>query len=167
MKRHSIYLAILSIGSMGLLWSMLDMDLDFRGANQFIRPFHVVGLLITVVVAASVFTALSNLGRSILASRPAQQTAMYAGLVLAVWHFVLPLGDWTAIQWERAHKAAAEVSDTGYGWYYWDDSGMGGDPMRIGHLLRPCMLVPVLPVMWLAFCYLVLRLRATSQLNPA
>ena len=150
---------VLSIGSIGLLWSMVDMDLDFRGACYFIRPFHAVGLLITVFLAAFIFTALSNVWRSLTTSHPALQTVMYVVSVLAVWYFILPLGDWTAIQWEEAHKMTTKVSDGVYGEFYWDDSGMACDPMGISHLLRPCMLNPLLPVMWLVFCYLVFRLK--------
>jgi hypothetical protein len=166
MNRHPIYLTIISIGSTGLLWSMLDIDLDIRGADHFIRPFHAVGLLMTIFIAAFVFAALCQLGRAILTARPALQTAMYVVTVLVVWYFVLPLGDWAAVQWERAHKTAADVSDVGYGWNYWDDSGMGGDPMRIGHLLRSAIVMPLLPLLWLTFCYLVLRLKADMRTNP-
>lgn len=64
---------------------------------------------------------------------------------------------------ERSHKTAAEVGEYGYGWYYWDDSGMGGDPMSVGHMLRAPILFPFIPLLWLAFVYLVLRLRAFSK----
>ena len=165
MHRHPIYLTIISIGSIGLLWSMLDVDLDFRGANDFIRPFHAVGLLVTVLVAAFIFKTLCRVGSAILTSRPALQTAMYLVTSLVVWYFVLPLGDWAAVQWERAHKTAAEVGDMGYGWNYWDDSGMGGDPMRIGHLLRSAIVMPLLPLLWLTLCYLVLRLANASTIT--
>ena len=162
-----MHLTILSIGSVGLLWSMLDFDLDIRGANLFVRPFHAAGLLITLLIAAFVFAALLRLCRSVLAFRPASQTLLYVVSVLAVWAFFLPLGDWVAEQLEQSQKNPAQVGDTGYGWYYWDDSGMGGDPMSIGHILRPAILLPVLPILWLTFCYLVLRLRAFSRPNPS
>ena len=162
-----MHLTILSIGSVGLLWSILDFDLDIRGANLFVRPYHQVGLLLTILISILAFSALLRLGRGIFASRPALQTLLYVLSVLAVWCFVLPLGDWSAEQWERAHKTPAEVEDVGYGWYYRDDSGMGAHPMTIAHMLRPAILVPVLPILWLTFCYLVLRLRAIARPSPA
>jgi len=159
MKHRLMCLAILSIGSVGILWSMLDFDLDIRGANLFIRPFHAVGLLATVLITAVVFEAILRIARSVVDNRPALQTLLFVVTMLAVWAFILPLGDWTAKQSERSQKTPYQVGDTGYGWYYWDDSGMGGDPMTIGHILRPAILIPVLPIFWIAFCYLVLRLR--------
>lgn len=163
MKHRLTCLAILSIGSIGILWSMLDLVLDIRGANLFIRPFHAVGLLATVLIAAVVFVAVLRLSRSVVDSRPALQTLLYVVTVLTVWAFALPLGHWTAEQLERSQKTPYQVGDTGYGWYYWDDSGMGGDPMTIGHILRPAILIPVLPILWLTFCYLVLRLRISPH----
>ena len=157
-----MHLAILSIGSAGILWSMLDFDLDIRGANLFIRPFHAIGLLATVLITAVVFLAFLRLGRSIIGRRPALQTLLYVATLITIWAFALPLGDWRAEQLERSQKTPYQVGDTGYGWYYWDDSGMGGDPMTIGHILRPAILIPVLPILWLTFCYLVLRL----QISP-
>jgi hypothetical protein len=163
-----MHLAILSLGSVGILWSMLDFDLDIRGANDFVRPFHAIGLVVTILISVVVFAALLRLGRSFfLASRPALQTSVYVVSVLIVWYFFLPLGDWTAEQWERSQRTPIQVGDWGYGWYYWSDSGMGGDPMTLGHILRPAILVPVLPILWLTFCYLVLRLRAFSPPNPS
>jgi len=154
-----MHLAILSIGSAGILWSMLDFDLDIRGANLFIRPFHAIGLLATILITAVVFLAFLRLGRSIIGRRPALQTLLYVVTLITIWAFALPLGDWRAEQLERSQKTPYQVGDTGYGWYYWDDSGMGGDPMTIGHILRPAILIPVLPILWLTFCYLVLRLQ--------
>lgn len=166
MKSRLIHIAILSMGSVGILWSMLDFDLDIRGANLFIRPFHAAGLIITLLIAAFVFAILCRLGRSILASRPALQTLLYVILVLIIWAFALPLGDWVAEQLERSQKTPYQVGDTGYGWYYWDDSGMGGDPMTIGHMIRPAIVIPVLPIFWITFCYLVLRLRTSYSKQP-
>jgi hypothetical protein len=91
---------------------MLDFDLDIRGANFFVRPFHAAGLLVTILIATFAFAALLRLCRSVLAFRPASQTLLYVVSVLTVWTFFLPLGGLGG----RAVGAITE--DSRSGWRY-------------------------------------------------
>ena len=165
MTNRPMHLIILGIGSLGLLWAMLDSELDGRGAILFVRPYHVGGLVVTVITGVVVLAAMLRLFQRQVGSRPVLQTTLFFLIMALLWWRILPLGDWLAEQVERAQKSPAEVGDMGYGWYYGDDSGMGGDPMSIGHLLRASILYPFIPMLWLAFVYLVLRLRASSKVS--
>jgi len=157
-----MHFTILGIGSLGLLWAMLDSELDIRGANLFVRPYHVGGLFLTVITGVVVLALLMQLFYKRFGARPALQTTLFTLIVMLMWWQVLPLGDWLAEQVERSRQTAAEVGEYGYGWFYWRDSGMGGDPMSIGHMLRTSIVFPFIPLLWLAFVYLVLRTRALT-----
>ena len=158
-----MHMTILSIGTLGLLWSQLDIDMDVRGANGFVRPFHALGLAATVTIAALVFHILLRFGRSVLGHRPAFQALLYMLCVLVVWFFGLPFGDYLAETWERAHKTAAEVGDTGYGWYYWDDSGMGNWRMSLLSVVGVAVVIPIVPILWTVFSYCVLKARCMNS----
>lgn len=129
------YMIILGIGTRGLLWSHLDFLLEVRGAIDFVRPFHAASLIMTVATATFAFGLLLRRGPALLEGRPALQTGGYLFCVLAAWFFGLPFGDFLAETWERGHKMASEAGDTGYGWFYTEDSGMGHWPMSPGHVL--------------------------------
>lgn len=49
-------------------------------------------------------------------------------VVMIVTFLALPLGDRLAIRHEQ-NQGPPIGGDMGYGWYYWDDSGMGGTPI--------------------------------------
>ena len=131
----------LGIGTFAILYIPLDFMMDARGANDFIRPFHIIGLLTAVslsVVTTSViyrFWPLRTLLHRFLAA------LLFIHVTFALWAVALPLGDRIAIQKEREVKHTAfdleSISETGFGWYYWDDSGMGNWPMSILHFLQP------------------------------
>lgn len=151
-------LGILNIGVAALLYCMLDLILDVRGANDFIRPFHYVGILVTVTLSTLAFWTLLKLLPNKLGPYPLAQTVVYLTILLAVWHVALPLGDHFAELRERATKSTYEVGDTGYGWFYWDDSGMGNWPMSMLGVVLGTIRIPVAHILLIAFVYLVLRL---------
>ncbi|NWK57763.1 hypothetical protein HW115_19245 [Verrucomicrobiaceae bacterium N1E253] len=146
---------ILGIGTCAILYMPLDLMMDVRGANDFIRPFHIYGLLAAVLISVSVtsliyrFWPLHNaLNRSLAA-------LLFINVTIGIWAVALPLGDYFAIQKEEQMERddLSAISDMGYGWFYWDDSGMGNWPMSILRLLNPSLfcLIWLLPFVIFVF----------------
>jgi hypothetical protein len=146
------FLALVA-ATFAILYGALDLSLDFRGANWYIRPFHAAGVLFTAISAVGV---VGVSGRWI-GDRPILLTLAHLVFIISIWSFVLPLGDSAAERIERKQKSKQEVGDTGYGWYYWDDSGMGNWPMTLGRLAWANTTIPVWPICLLVFSYSFFR----------
>ena len=157
-------LAILGIGVAALLYWMLDLILDVRGASPFVRPFHTAGILLTVAAATSVFWALLRVVPTGLRRQPLALTIIYLAFIFGVWHFTLPLGDHVAELRERATRTPYEVGDTGYGWFYWDDSGMGNWPTTMLLAVLGSIRAPVPHVLLVTFVYMVFKIPVRAPL---
>jgi len=148
----------LAIGTSAMLYILLDLLMDVRGANDFIRPFHVVGLIAAVVISGIVTSSiyrywpLRNLLNRCLAA------LLYVHVVLGFWAVALPVGDYVAIHKEQQmvndESGLSAVSEMGYGWFYWDDSGMGNVPMSILDFIQPSLfcLIWMLPFLTFVLC---------------
>ncbi len=161
---------ILGIGTCAILYIPLDLLMDARGANDFIRPFHIFGLLGSVIISVIVtsliyrFWPLRNLLNRCLAA------LLFIHVSLGLWAVALPLGDYLAIQKEEQmvndKGEISRISDMGSGWFYWDDSGMGNVPMSILHFIQPSLfcLIWMLPFVIFVSC---IFLQARPKENQA
>ena len=159
---------LLAICTASLCLGLLEASLDMRGATVFVRPFHYYGTLITVLLVVSIFWPLY---RSIGWFRRRGTfliSILYLVLLFSAWAVALPLGDHIAIHYQRLDPQQFTLANEppGYGWFYVDDSGMGGSPMNICYLLL-ALSRPWLPVMFLAFlpCFFYLYRNSNATGN--
>lgn len=114
--------------------SMLASVVDLRGGSEFIKPYHSWNMVFCSAVSVCILEITYRVFR-ILHSFPwLMQWLGFVHIVIIVIFLALPLGDRMAIRHERT-QGPPMASDMGYGWYYWDDSGMGGNPITGFHLL--------------------------------
>ena len=114
--------------------TMLQSVVETRGGSGYIKPFHSWNMAFTCAVSVIFFETIHNFVNAIR-RLPWQILWLTFILITTVITFLtLPLADWIA---ERHERSLGEpfISDMGYGWYYWDDSGMGGDPIVGAYLI--------------------------------
>lgn len=108
--------------------SMLGAVIEMRGASDYIKPFHSWNMLFTSVVSVAIFEIIFLLIRGARRFPWFMRWLAFVHVVALITFLVLPLADRVAVQRERA-QGPPMSGDMGYGWYYWDDSGMGGNPV--------------------------------------
>jgi hypothetical protein len=139
--------SVFTISTAALCIGLIDAMMDARGAERFVRPFHHYCTLTTVFVVCVVFWTLFRQVAFLRRRGAFVLSILFVAFLFGVWSWTLPLGDRIAIHYERLDPFRPP-GDTGYGWFYWDDSGMGNWPMRIGYLLwtwdRPWLLLMLL-----------------------
>ncbi|MEM6277870.1 MAG: hypothetical protein AAF733_00225 [Verrucomicrobiota bacterium] len=135
------------------LYGALDLTMDSRGAIDFARPFHA-----WCALATSVLIVLTlNFSRKWIGSQPLALSLSYVLFVLLIWGIALPIGDWAAIEFEKREKTAQQVAESGYGWYYFDDSGRGNRPMSLLRVVLHLFSVPQWPAMFFLFAFSYFR----------
>lgn len=125
----------LGIGTFAILYIPLDMILDVRGANDLVRPFHLLCLLVTVLVSVLVMSLVSRYWKPRSLAGRLMMALSFVHVVIILWAFALPLGDRLAIRKERQADNVYDFDERGPGWFYWDDSGMGNWPMNISYFV--------------------------------
>jgi hypothetical protein len=131
--------------------------LDGRGACDFIRPLHYAmaasaAILSTIGLAVAV-SRVSGLSRS-----PGPMGMLYVSVFIVVWMILTPLADKFGVAWQRQQGPLPPGDDQGYGWFYWDDSGMGNYPTPFfGHFLYAAFLSPFSLLPLIAVPFVILR----------
>lgn len=127
-----------AVALFGITWlslnGLVDAIVDMRGGSDYVRPFHSWNMAFCAAASVLLFEILLGCFRVIRRFPWAMQALGFVHIVLIVTFFALPLGDFLAVQREKS-RGAPILSDQGYGWYYWDDSGMGGDPITGSYML--------------------------------
>ncbi len=134
----AFYTALIT-GTTALAIMVVQTGLDIRGANRFVRPFHYGGAFITVLLAALIAELVRRWLPRLQLDAPWRAASCYLMAFLVVWWFIIPADDAVAQIVERRMRTPQEVGDTGYGWFYYDDSGMGADPMHLLIVLIYCV----------------------------
>jgi hypothetical protein len=164
MKQRFIWLSVLTISSASLCFGLIDAAMDVRGASPMVRPFHYCFTLATVLVVCLTFWTVYCSFAFLRRRGTFTLSIIFVTLLMVLWAWTLPFGDTLAIHYEHldSHRDPGEM---GYGWYYWDDSGMGGWPMHIVYItyarFRPWLLL-----MFFAFypCFFYLH-KKSSELS--
>jgi hypothetical protein len=114
--------------------SMLGAVIEMRGASDYIKPFHSWNMLLTSIVSVAILEIIFGLIPLARRFPWFMQWLAFVHIVMLVAFLALPFADRIAVQRERA-QGPPMSGDMGYGWYYWDDSGMGGNPVTGFYLL--------------------------------
>ena len=163
----ALWPTLLAICTASLCLGLLEASLDMRGADRFVRPYHYSGTLITVLIVVSTFWAFYRCVGWLRRGGAFLLSIFFLVLLLSAWAVTLPLGDRIAIHYQRLDPLQLIVAgDPGYGWFYWDDSGMGHWPMGIGYLVWS-LSRPWIPVLFLAFfpCFFYLHRNSNETGN--
>jgi len=159
---------LLTISTAALCLGLLSRILDFRGATEFVRPFHYGVAFATVVVAVGTFWPLLRRVVQFYRGGAFALSNIFTVCFFSIWLVTLPLGDALAIHYQRRNPAHLPVpADAMYGWFYMNDSGGGDHAMSIIDPLFFCYREPWWPIIFLAFYPCFFHLYRRSQTKKA
>jgi hypothetical protein len=139
--RRVVFYVVLVVVTSGLAGLVARPGLDLRGASAFIRPFHHGIALSAAVLAAVALAGIVRVFGEVVLSRDLMAVVFTAGF-LVLWMALTPYADALGVAWEERSQRA--VGDTGPGWFYPEDSGMGNRPTPFfGHVLSALVLCPL------------------------
>ncbi len=114
--------------------SMLLSVVDMRGGCDYIKNYHIWNMVFCCATSIILFEVVYRLIPVVRKFPWFMQWIAYAHLILAIVFIALPLADRMALRHEKAMGKPFDA-EKGYGWYYWDDSGMGGQPITSIYLI--------------------------------
>lgn len=160
---RALWPVLLFISTVALCLCLLEAPLDMRGAVRFVRPYHYLGTVLTVLGTILVFWPLYRCIGWLRRRGAFVVSILFLLLLFTAWAFTLPLGDRIAIHHQRLDPTQQYyLPEPGFGWFYGDDSGMGAWPMQLAYLFY-ALKYPWLPAIFLAFYPIFFYLQRNSS----